>query len=35
MVKEIEGFDNLHNPEGIIKEAQDFAAKTIGAERER
>lgn len=32
-ITEIEGFDNLHNPEGIIKEAQDFAAKKIGADK--
>ncbi len=32
-ITEIEGFDNLHNPEGIIKEAQDFAAKAVGANR--
>ena len=31
-ITEIEGFDNLHNAEGIIKEAQDFAADIIGAE---
>ena len=30
-ITEIEGFDNLHAPEGIIKEAQEFAAKAMGA----
>ncbi|MCR5666734.1 MAG: aminotransferase class I/II-fold pyridoxal phosphate-dependent enzyme [Eubacterium sp.] len=28
---EITGFDNLHNPQGIIKEAQERAAKLYGA----
>jgi arginine/lysine/ornithine decarboxylase len=32
-ITEIDGFDNLHNPEGIIKEAQEFAAKAVGADR--
>lgn len=31
-ITEIEGFDNLHRPEGILKEAMDFAAKVCGAE---
>ena len=31
-ITEIDGFDNLHNAEGIIKEAQDFAAEVIGAD---
>lgn len=32
-ITEIEGFDNLHHPKGIIKEAQDLCAKTFGAEK--
>lgn len=31
-ITEIEGFDNLHKPQGIIKEAMDFTAKLCGAE---
>ena len=31
-ITEIEGYDNLHHPEGIIKEEQEFAAKLFGAE---
>lgn len=31
-ITEIEGFDNLHQPEGIIAEAQGLCAKTFGAE---
>lgn len=31
-ITEIDGFDNLHYPEGIIKEEQEFAAKLFGAE---
>lgn len=31
-ITEIEGFDNLHNPEGIIDDAQKLCAKTFGAE---
>lgn len=31
-ITEIDGFDNLHHPEGIIKEEQEFAAKLFGAE---
>ncbi len=31
-ITEIDGFDNLHAPEGIIKEAQEFAAKCCGAD---
>lgn len=30
---ELDGTDNLQNPKGIIKEAQDFCAKTFGAEK--
>ena len=30
-ITEIEGFDNLHHPEGIIKQEQEFAAKLYGA----
>ena len=32
-ITEIEGFDNLHDANGIIKEAQDLCAKTFGAEK--
>lgn len=31
-ITEIEGFDNLHHAEGILKEAQERAAKLYGAE---
>lgn len=31
-ITEIEGFDNLHQPEGILKELQDHAAGLYGAE---
>ncbi|MGN0130832.1 MAG: aminotransferase class I/II-fold pyridoxal phosphate-dependent enzyme [Lachnospiraceae bacterium] len=31
-ITEIDGFDNLHHPEGIIKEEQEFAAELFGAE---
>lgn len=31
-ITEIDGFDNLHHPEGIIKEEQEFAARLFGAE---
>lgn len=31
-ITEIDGFDNLHYPDGIIKEEQEFAAKLFGAE---
>lgn len=31
-VTEVKGTDNLHNPSGIIKEAQQKAAKTFGAD---
>lgn len=30
-VTEVEGTDNLHNPQSIIKESQELAAKTFGA----
>lgn len=32
-VTEVEGTDNLHYPEGIIKEAQELAARAFGADR--
>ena len=32
-ITEIDGFDNLHNPEGIIKEEQERLAKIYGSER--
>ncbi len=32
-VTEIDGTDNLHYPEGIIKEAEELAAKTFGADK--
>lgn len=32
-VTEVEGTDNLHYPEGIIKQAQQLAAKAFGAEK--
>lgn len=31
-ITEIDGFDNLHHPEGILKEAQDAAARLYGTE---
>lgn len=31
-ITEIDGFDNLHQPEGLIKQAQDRAARLYGAE---
>lgn len=31
-ITEIDGFDNLHEPEGILKEAQDFAAELYQSE---
>lgn len=31
-ITEIDGFDNLHHPEGIIKEEQEYAAQIFGAE---
>ncbi len=32
-ITEIDGFDNLHQPEGILKELQEKAAKLYGAEK--
>ena len=32
-ITEIPGFDNLHQPEGIIKQAQELCAQTWGADR--
>lgn len=32
-ITEIEGFDNLHNADGILKQAEDFAAQFFGADR--
>ncbi|MBR1861186.1 MAG: hypothetical protein IJ796_04915 [Lachnospiraceae bacterium] len=32
-ITEIDGFDNLHHAEGIIKEAQDFAASVCGSDK--
>jgi len=32
-ITEIDGFDNLHNPDGIIKEAQDKYASLFGAKK--
>lgn len=32
-ITEIYGFDNLHNPDGIIKEIEDKAAKIFNAKR--
>lgn len=32
-ITEIEGFDNLHHAEGILKEEQDFAAALFGAKK--
>lgn len=32
-ITEIEGFDNLHHPEGILKESMDWAAGIYGADR--
>ena len=29
---EVDGTDNLHEPEGIIREAQEFCAKAVGAD---
>ncbi len=31
-ITEIDGFDNLHHPEGILKEAQENAARVFGSE---
>lgn len=32
-ITEIEGFDNLHHPEGILKESTEWAASVYGADR--
>ena len=32
-ITEIEGFDNLHFPEGILREEQQYAAALYGAEK--
>lgn len=32
-ITEIEGFDNLHNPEGILKESMDWASSIYGSDR--
>lgn len=32
-ITEIEGFDNLHHPEGILKESMDWASKIYGSDR--
>lgn len=32
-ITEIEGFDNLHHPEGILKESMEWAADIYGADR--
>lgn len=32
-ITEIEGFDNLHHPEGILKESMEWAAGVYGADR--
>ena len=32
-ITEIDGFDNLHHPEGILKEAQERAAEVSGSRR--
>lgn len=31
-ITEIEGFDNLHQPEGVIRQLQQYAADAYGAE---
>ena len=31
-ITEVEGFDNLHQPEGILQELQRYAASAYGAE---
>lgn len=31
-ITEVEGFDNLHQPEGILEEMQKYAAAAYGAE---
>ena len=32
-ITEIEGFDNLHHPEGILKESMEWAAEVYGSDR--
>lgn len=32
-ITEIEGFDNLHHPEGILKESMEWAARIYGANK--
>lgn len=32
-ITEIDGFDNLHHPEGILKESMDWAAEVYGSDR--
>lgn len=32
-ITEIEGFDNLHHPEGILRKSMEFAANVYGADR--
>lgn len=32
-ITEIDGFDNLHHAEGLIREAEERAAKLYGADR--
>ena len=32
-ITEIDGFDNLHHPEGILKDSMEWAAKLYGADR--
>lgn len=34
-ITEIDGFDNLHHPEGILKESMEWAAGLYGADRTR
>lgn len=34
-ITEIKGFDDLHHPEGILKEAQELTARVYGAEESR
>ncbi|MGN0372239.1 MAG: aminotransferase class I/II-fold pyridoxal phosphate-dependent enzyme [Enterocloster sp.] len=34
-ITEIEGFDNLHHPEGILKKSMEWAAEIYGADRTR
>ena len=32
-ITEIEGFDNLHHPEGILKDSMEWAASVYGADK--